>query len=368
MFAVLLLAMASLSQGVHPLAPRSQFSSITVTVGIRGGIIGPCVRRRVELGYDWEVGEYRVTIYDPARARSGGNAYRTGIVTRDWFENVLDGILERGLEELPPQPDADSQDVYGLDTGIRVVHGRLLWENRASTGCVAHRVEVPPTREECRAFAEIVSFLGEATQALDLEPATERDSDFALEIHGNAHGRIFLAAVTHALRSPFGPYIRRRQVRFHRGRNHCEVFFPIRGLELGDDVRQENFFVVLVDLRTTEASTVSTGSPYLPTAELLRRRRAYLEAHSELGHPFSYVIAEGRLKRGMTQEMVLASWGQPDDADLWTYELCGWRVQLSFDGRGRLIGGIPNTYVPRPSSDWRELRFDRRHVSPLGFR
>lgn len=338
MLASLFLLLAQAWQdGTAPREPR--FSSLVLTEGIRGGFIPPIVRRRVELGYDWNAGDYRVTVYDPTRWDSAEGPYSTALLGRQAFEEILRGVRERGLETLPPQPDPDGADVYALDTGLEVRDGGLLWENLASGGCTTNPTSVRPTEEEQRAFRAVVTGILDAVAEVDLEPGCELDTGFLFRPADGQEARAFVNALQHVLQQPIASRVDRSRVDVLTSEDRYEFRFPWRALQdleyAYSHMRRKESYDVVIERGTLAVRDVRC-KPFEPSEETRAGRRAFLESRPDLPARLRRLVSTGWVASGMTAEMVKAAWGEPLSRDPLVYERHGQRVQLSFDREGLL--------------------------------
>lgn len=324
-----------------PAEPR--FTSLVITEGIRGGIISPMVRRHVELGFDWNAGHYRVTVYDATRWEAAEGPYSTAVLGRQEFEEILRGVREPGLKSLPPQPDPRGPDTYGLDTGLRFHDGDLIWENKATGGCVASSAEVLPTGAEQRAFADIVNGVFDAIADIELEPGCELDSDFLFRPANDQEARAFLKALEHVQQQPLCALIDRSRVDVLPAGEYYRFRFAWRPLQdlanRYSHKRRKESCDVLIERETLAFGGVSCTT-YEPSDETLASRRAFLESHPGLPSRFRRLIATGWITRGMTAQMVIAAWGEPCYTNplALVYERHGRRVQADLDRAGLLRG------------------------------
>jgi len=275
----------------HALTPSPRFSSIILAEGGRAGLLSIPPHGHIEMGFDWASGEFRVT----ARDRS---AYRTGVVSREWFEDVLADVLECGLEGIRPQTDPGTEDVYGFKTHLAFFHGDFFWVNQIGLGC-APGAGFEPSLTERQTFLDIVRLIRDRVEELDLQPGCLLDSGFVAQVRGQTEARALLAALEHALRSPQRQSIDLRQIYFQRtgpsnARGPYEVRFRWR--ESHDPSwLSRSWFSVRVDGATRRTTDSSVNPPLPPTASELSWRRAYLEEHPHLHPPLRRLIAEGWL-------------------------------------------------------------------------
>ena len=333
MLAPLLLFLVPTSQAeTAPEEPR--FASLILTEGIRGGFIAPIVRRRAELGYDWNAARYRITLYEGSRRESAEGPYSTAVLSRREFEEILHEVRELGLETLPPQPDPEGPDTYGLDTGVELRDLDLVWQNLAAGGCTSNPAEVVPTEDERQAFALVVERIQDRISRIELEPGCELDSGFLVAPSDHGEARAFLKALEHVLRQPFVALVDRSRVDVLSSAGHYEFRFAWRALQdleyRHSRMRRKESYEVSID-RETLAVRGARGRPFEQPAETLARRRAFFESHPGLPSRLRRLISTGWVGSGMTREMVTAAWGEPVSTDPLTYERHGERVRLHFE-------------------------------------
>lgn len=342
MLAALLLLTLARQNPTYPQEPR--FSSLVLTEGVHGGFFGPTVRRRVELGFDWNAGRYRATVYRAADRGAVEGPYSTALLQRQEFEDILRGV--RALASLPPQADPDGADVYAMDTRLEFCDGRLFWQNLVSTGCEVRASKVPPTEDEKRVFATVVKEVLDAVAALPLQPGCELDAGFLYRPANLPEASAFLKALEHVLQQPLAPRIDRNRVDVLVAGEQYEFRFAWRDLQdlESSDTRQRRrqSYDVAIDGRTLTLGGVRS-TPFEPSAEVLADRSAFLDVHPELSMRFRRLIDAGWIGRGMTAEMVRAAWGPPSmDGLPWlSYERHGKRERLRFDPDGRLELRVP---------------------------
>jgi len=331
----LLLLAPSCQAGTTPDDPR--FSSLVLTKGIRGGITTPIVGHRVELGYDWNASDYRVTVYDPSLRDTAEGPYSTALIGLREFENILRGVRERGLEFLPPQLDPNGPDTYGINTGLELQDGQMSWANRASGGCTSNPAEVQPTEGERQAFAGIVNGVLDAVAEIALAPGCELETAFLFRPANNGEARAFLRALAAVSREPLAAPIDRSRVDVLTHGSYYEFRFAWRSLQDLDfaysHMRRKESCDVFVERETLNVASVRC-TPFEPSAKTLAGRRAFLESHPDLPSRFAHLIATGWVGKGMTAEMVMAAWGAPRSTDPLSYERHGKSVNPPFDRAG----------------------------------
>ncbi|MBK8180967.1 MAG: hypothetical protein IPK67_19165 [Planctomycetes bacterium] len=343
MLASLLLLLLACPQGSFPKEPR--FSSLVLTEGIRGGVIPPIVRRRVELGFDWNAGHYRATVYDSSRWNTVEGPYSTAALPAQDFEAILRGMRAGGLETLPPQPSSDGPDVYELDTGLELCDKDLLWANRASGGCTSSAAQHPPSADDLRAFSEIVQGIHLAVARLPLAPGCELDAGFLYRPADLREARAFLRAQQHVLQQPFCAQVDRTRVEVLASKGRYEFRFPWRALQripvgFSTNTRGDWRYDVEIDGKTLAVFS-ERCRPFEPPAGTMERRQAFLDSHPELPSRLRRLIAAGWVCVGMTREMAMAAWGLslPTDANV-SLLRCEGRGTLHFDREGRLLGSV----------------------------
>ncbi|MFT5051399.1 MAG: hypothetical protein ACI8QZ_002815 [Chlamydiales bacterium] len=333
----LMLLATTCQAGAAPEEPR--FSSVVLTEGIRGGIGGPIVRRRVELGYDWNAGDYRVTVYDGSKWETAEGPYSTAVIGRQKFERILRGVREHGLATLPPQLDPDGPDAYGIDTCLEFRDGDLFWVNLASGGCTSSLAKVMPTEAERSAFAGVAKGVLEAVDEIDLALGCELDAGFLFLPTHKREARAFLEASKHVLQQPFAALVDRSRVHVLTTGSQYEFRFAWRALQdlpyRYSRMRRSESCDVLIEHETLAVRGVRSR-PFEPSAETLTRRRNFLENRPDLSSRLRRLIAAGWVAGGMTAEMVTAAWGEPRSTDPFAYERHGKSVQLGFDRDGLL--------------------------------
>jgi len=338
MLATFLVLLAPACQsGTAPDDPR--FSSLVLTEGIRGGITAPFARRRIELGYDWNAGDYRVTVYDGTRRETAGGSYSTAVLGRQELQMILRGAQERGLASLPPQPDPGGPDTYGINTGVELRDGRLFWVNLASGGCTANPATALPTEDERRAFASVVKGVFDAVAEIDLAAGCELDAGFLFQPTNDQEARAFLKALERVSQEPLAAQIDRSRVDVLTHGSYYEFRFPWRALQdleyAYSHMRRRESCDVLIERETLVVGGLRCA-PFEPPEGTLAGRRAYLESRPDLPSRFRRLIAAGWLGNGMTTEMVTAAWGEPRSTDPLIYERHGKPVQPRFDRDGLL--------------------------------
>ena len=305
--------------------------SLVVKEGIRGGFIPPLRHRTVVLGYDWNRGTFRGV--EERRVISQGcptRSFRAADIDPRRFRELCERVIETGLPDLPLEDPPGCTDLYGRGTGIAFLDGGEAWENRAPDGCVSSRSSVAASAEQVGRFGTVLDLIESTVAELPFEPASALDS-----WEPRPWTRAEVDALARALESldelGFVNLLDANRATFEEVPGiHQTVRFPWRSAQPYASVQPPG-------LRPTGSCTVRvwrTGTVELLDVEPfpfedesdLARRRAFIEANPSLTHPHRALIAAGWLEGGMTEAMVLASWGEPDSRSessrdaVWSYE------------------------------------------------
>jgi hypothetical protein len=296
-------------------------TSLELTVGIRGGFIGPVKSRIVHFGYDWNRASFRVVEWrcvpqgEPARPALRALDLELGRY-RDFFEC----LLELGLDDLPLEDPPGGTDLYERNVGIRFSRGGKCWQNRANEGCVGYTSKVAPTAQQRLQFDSVIALVDRTLDALALEPASELDCWSPRE--WTAREICAMSSAVDLLRAQgWADSLNLNGVRILNAGTRELIFrFPWRNAQpltfQGLPIEPRGGCEVAVGPGPLSVGPVLVEGPRGETGEDVERRRAFVAEHLELSAPHRDLILAGWIGNGMTEDMVIAAWGPPSVRDV----------------------------------------------------
>jgi len=144
-----MIAIASLAALMMGMQDQPDKASISLRVGIVGGIVAPRVRHSIDI-----VAEKDAVTVKMMKLKDGKPVVTTGTMTRKEFDALLKEI--DAAWKLPVEDPRGCEDIYGLDTGVAVKSGERSWSNGAPGGCNHGTSKVQPTAAERETFKKIV--------------------------------------------------------------------------------------------------------------------------------------------------------------------------------------------------------------------
>eukprot|EP00128_Syssomonas_multiformis_P014940 Colp12_sorted_trinity150504_noHs@2698 len=130
---------------------------VEVVEGIVGGFVGPTIRLYVVIAPaddDPSVIEVRYDRLKPGTTEEYIEA--RGTTTTEEFKRLADSI--NYVWDLPIEEPRDSEDIYGLDTALKLyTRDGEEWYNGAPAGCVHGMSTIRPTAAESAAFREALT-------------------------------------------------------------------------------------------------------------------------------------------------------------------------------------------------------------------
>ncbi len=143
---ITLAAFAALVMSVQDPAEKA---SISLKVGIVGGIVAPKVKLSIDIAAEKDDVTVRLM-----KLKDGKPVVTTGTMTRKEFDALLEELA--AVWKLPVEDPKGCEDIYGLDTGVAVKSGDRSWSNGAPAGCDHGTSKVRPTAAQLESFKKIV--------------------------------------------------------------------------------------------------------------------------------------------------------------------------------------------------------------------
>jgi hypothetical protein len=153
-----MITLAALAACFMSLQDQPEKASISLRVGIVGGIVAPKVTLSIDI-----VAEKDAVTVKMMMLKDDKPVVTTGTMKRKEFDALLKEI--DAVWKLPVEEPRGCEDIYALDTGVAVKSGDRSWSNGAPGGCNHGTSKVQPTAAERAAFKKIVERIVKEGQA-----------------------------------------------------------------------------------------------------------------------------------------------------------------------------------------------------------